>query len=198
MRINTLNLTLLSVSLIIIWILPLQLVNAAGSILNPDFEGDSGWTFYDNGEYWTGEYSTAWASQGSRSYMIHIPPSGGGCGNFPGGHTYGEFSQDVDLTGVGRIIFDLNTFGIWYNPQWTDSMHSAEVWIGNTQVYYREKEIGTFLDQSFSTFGYSGINKLTFRMQGHSQFCYTNDRGLYIDNIRMVDPVASFLPMVIN
>jgi surface antigen len=155
-------------------------------ITNPDFELDTGWTYFDTGEYWQGGYSQNWSNKGSRSYILHIPSPGSGCYNYPGDNTYSEVYQFVDLSDISTVIFDLKTFGAWDVPELSpDIYHSVEVWIGNTRVYIRERQVGVFLNQSFSVTQFSGTHKLVFRMQGHENFCSSTDRGLYIDNIRV-------------
>jgi len=182
-------------SVFITYLLLIQSVRAQGSIENPDFENDTGWSFYDNGEYWTGEYSTGWASHGVQSYEIHIPPAASGCDNYPGENTYGEVFQDVDLSGVKRIMFDLRTFGSWNIPGLgPDYYHSVGLWVDGTQTYTREREGGEFDNQLSSITGFSGTHRLAFRMQGYANFCSTSDRGLYVDNVRFVTSIV-YLPL---
>lgn len=172
-------------------------VVAQGTISNPDFEEDSGWVFFDNGDYWVGEYSSFWASHGFRSYLIHIPPEGSLCENYPGANTYGEISQSVDLTGVDGILFDFRTFGTWDIPLFSpDYYESAEVWVDAIEVYHKEREVGDFYNQIIPVSGFIGTHKLTFRMQFHEDFCSSfNDKGMYIDNLRLVSHFV-FLPII--
>ena len=173
-------------------------VVAQGEITNPSFENETGWSFYASGSYWMGEYTYDWASHGSRSYQIHIPPAPSGCENYPGTNTYGEVYQDVDLTGVEEIAFDLKTYGPWDIPALGPGYyHSAEVWLDGTKVYSREREVGEFFSQMVPTKGVAGIHTLSFRMQGHDDFCSTADRGLLVDNVRFVRHKV-YLPLVLQ
>jgi hypothetical protein len=191
-----------SVLIVLICILLPQSVFALGAVQNPGFENESNWTYFDNGEYWTGEYNGSWASEGSRSYKLHIPPSIDFCYNAPGENTYAEIYQDVDLTGISEVFFDIATSGMWdVTGLGTQYYTSAEVWIGDTLVYIRERDTGTFLAQSFLTEGYYGVYRLSFRMQSHGNFCTTGTRELYIDNIRPVYfdiDHRSYLPAIIR
>jgi hypothetical protein len=173
-----------------------QSVSAQVNIQNPDFENSTDWSFYNTGLYWTGQYSTGWASHGLRSYEIHIPLSAT-CDNYPGENTYGEVFQNVDLTSVNGIIYDLRTFGSWDIPVLgPDYYHSVEVWIDGTKVYTHEREKGEFDNQVISITGLSGIHRLAFRMQGHASFCSSANRGLNIDNIRFINSFKYYLPLI--
>lgn len=178
-------------TVLVICLLLTQSATAQGNIQNPDFENDIGWSFYNNGENWTGQYSSEWASHGVRSFKIYIPGSCAGDGIYPGENTYGEvFQQNVDLTGASELWFDLLTFGSWDVPGLgNDYYHSAEVWIDGTKVYSRERQVGQFLNQQIIlNGGYSGSHTISFRMQGHADFCSSIPRGLFIDNTSLVIP----------
>ncbi len=150
------------------------------------------------GEYWTGEYSTEWASHGLQSYVIHIPYAEG-CSSYPGANTYGEVFQNVDLTWGKQILFDMRAYGGGWvpPPQYPQYYTSAEVWIDGTQVYTREGQNGTFYDQVIPVTGFSGTHRLALRMRVHADSCVTADRGMNVDNIRLVLRQV-FLPVVIR
>lgn len=154
---------------------------------NSDFEENLGWEFYDNGEYWEGGYSDSWSSHGTRSYLIMIPTDDTGCYAYPGENTYGMVSQEVNLTNIRKIYFDFKTFGSWDVPGLgPDYYHSFEVWIDNSMLYSRERQIGEFFNQSISVEDFAGEHTISFRMQGFANFCSTCNRGVYLDNIRAV------------
>jgi hypothetical protein len=107
--------------------------------------------------------------------------------------------QNVDLTSVNGIMFDLRTFGTWNIPAFgPDYYHSAEVWIDGTKVYTHDRDKGEFDNQLISTTGLSGIHRLAFRMQGHASFCSTANRGINIDNIRLLNSFDYYLPLAIK
>jgi hypothetical protein len=176
-------------------------VSARPTIQNPSFEADTGWTYFDNGDYWAGEYTDAWASQGNRSFLIHIPITD--CEYSPPAYSYGEVVQDVDLTGISTILFDLRVHGLFYVPVFgEDHYYSTEVWIGDTKVYSVEKQSDAFIDltyydQAITTTGYSGVHRLTFRMQSHASDCTLTYRQMFFDNIRF-ETNPYFLPMIIK
>ncbi len=167
-------------------------------IANPSFEEDANWTFYDNGEGWKGQYSNAWASDGTRSYEILIPGDSD-CTIFPGDNTYGEIYQNVDFTGVDGFYFDFRTYSIWDAPYFgPDYFTSAEVWIDGARVYYLRGETDfldskEYLDQWVSTRGITGLHRLTIRMQHHLNMCVINNRGIFIDNLRVGPSPFSYL-----
>ncbi len=179
-------------------LLPVTLYAEAQGILNPDFERNTHWTFSDNGAYWTGGYSTEWASSGARSYEIHIPPAATGCDNYPGKDTHAEVSQSVDFSAVDALQFDLKTFGTWDLPALgSEYYHSVEVTVDGVTVYHMERETGEFHDQSVPCSSFTGVHVLSFLMQGHASFCSSSDRGMYIDNIRVVRrSFFSYVPFI--
>ncbi len=175
---------------VILFLMAFSLVNSLTMpIANPSFEENAAWTFYDNGEGWTGRYSNAWATDKTYSYEIYIPGSPD-CSVFPGANTYGEIYQEVDLTGVEGFYFDLRTYSIWDAPYFgPDYYSSVEVWVDGSRVYFLRGETDfldtkDYLDQWVSTRGLTGLHRLAIRMQHHSDMCVISDRSLFIDNLR--------------
>jgi hypothetical protein len=202
MKIPKFNLAVPVLFLVLLSLLVTQNVLGFGSIQNPSFEDDTGWTYYESDSYWTGEYTNSWATQGSRSFLIQIPING--CTYYPPAHSYGEVYQDVDLTGISAILFDLRVRGWFYAPGLgAEYYYSTEVWIGDTMLYSVEKQANgpidlTYIDQTISTAGYNGVYRLTFRMQSHASSCTDSPRQMYFDNVSLV-PISfsyNYLPII--
>ena len=76
-------------------------------INNPSFETDGCWIHDNNGfTMYKGEYSTAWASAGSRSYHLYLEP------NYGISYAINIVSQEVDLKDVESMEFDANCINL--------------------------------------------------------------------------------------
>lgn len=176
-----------AVVLATIALLSLSAAVHAGAIANPGFETDAAWTssVVDPDGKYSAYYTTSWASEGTRSFVLHR-----GTGTVTAG-AYAQISQTgVNLTGATKIIFDCqdtgidvvplrfilddtNIVGTWYNNGWPGGQGSG--W-GHTAVTTGiEIPLGGI---------YNGAHKLTIQMWNPSSH-YPADPKIYrIDNLR--------------
>jgi hypothetical protein len=167
---------------------------AVAEIGNPSFEDDSGWVFSHTGNYWSYDFTENWSTKGARSLTLYVPGSIGSL--YPGANTYAQVAEQVDLTGVKEILFDLQTYGTWNDPAASaDTYHSFEILVDGNVVYTLGRETGTFTGQRAPVVDYDGAHTLTLRMRGHADYQSIENRGLYLDNLRIARTTTA-LPVV--
>ncbi len=157
--------------------------NDTKKITNSGFESDAGWSYADapllpgaSKAQLSGEYSTEWSSEGSRSYKIFYK-------KHDSSHGAAEISQQIDFTNIGRIWFDYKILG--YNP----TPPAMWVYIDDVVKYSMEApkaDVSVEVrDASFSP-GVTGVHTLKFRYGG--MVSPPSVFPFYIDNIRAEIP----------
>jgi serine/threonine protein kinase len=161
---------------------------------NPGFEDTTGWDLKIGDSHILGKYTDEWASEGSKSYKIYMI----GDANFEYCFISGirtTINQNVDLTDVDEILFDLNlkpgiaTKDSQGNPVRT----KAVAFVDGEQVFLsNENADGQQLNQKISpNKKYPGKHDLKFGLMTTYHFCVkgrneADSLTLFIDNIRLV------------
>ncbi|MBP6965422.1 MAG: PEP-CTERM sorting domain-containing protein [Armatimonadetes bacterium] len=159
----------------------------ADAIANASFETDAAWTagIADPDGKYSAYYTTSWASEGLRSFVLHR-----GTGTVTAG-AYAQISQTgVNLTGATKLIFDcqdtgidvvplrfivddVNIVGTWQNNGWPGGQGSD--W-GHTAVTTGiEIPLGA---------AYPGLHKLTIQMWNPASHWPADPKIYCIDNLR--------------
>lgn len=177
-------------------IYPTSPVISPDILMNPGFEEPEGWASKSGDAHILGRFSDAWASEGKISYQIAL------FGDYsyeycftPGMRT--TLNQNVDLTNVRKILFDLNIRPAVNSEGFHGEKISISpvVFIDGEQVYISSDGIrGELLEQEILLDRpYNGRHDLKFGLMASSRFCVkgiTDDESflMYIDNIRFVYP----------
>ena len=158
-----------------------------GSMANASFEDSTAWLYSENDPYgkFSGGYSTAWASSGSRSYLLYR-----GTGYNGGGGWWGQIQQSgVDLTGVGTILFDVHAIGVDMNYlRW----YVDSSLVG--QYYVNSPSWGGVVDRfkiPVDVSAYTGAHSLTIRMCSDGDTGPADPKYYFLDNIRAIPEPAT-------
>jgi hypothetical protein len=165
---------------------------------NPSFESDSDWavTVNDSDGKYSASYTTAWASDHSRSFLFQR-----GTGAVTAGY-YAQISQEnVNLTGVTKLLFDCQdtgidtvplrfivddsqVVGVWQNNGWPGGAGSG--WGHTAETFNIEIPLAT---------AFSGLHKLTIQMINPISHYPADPKVYRIDNLRTT-PEPAVLPML--
>jgi len=160
---------------------PTSVMGSPALIEEPSFETVTPtiWVYdEDDGDY-NGAQSSAWASQGTNSYLLSCTNAG------IGGGKYAEIAQTVNFTLLDTIFFDCQL----YSNQTT---FEAQVWVNTTpdptKVWSKAVPTATtpYLQESVDVSTYTGSLDLMFRVQNIGG---TYSKGVnvntYFDNIKI-------------
>lgn len=156
---------------------------AEAAITDPSFEGSGGWVADNNGAFTAERYDTMSVNglptdgtQYGRIYSIYQS-------SFVAGQ-FGEFSQEVDLTGVSTLIFDaaLDSFDGSEQNAWntqfeaTFRIGSDTEWSANTH--------GEFDDVTIDVSGLTGLHTIAFRNTALTDGYARASNWFMFDNLR--------------
>jgi hypothetical protein len=148
-------------------------------VLEPGFETVNQWTFASTMDTYYGRRTTAWETEGSRSYEIRYQATSG----LLGAGAAELYQDNVDLTDADAIIFDTQLYG-WSLPAET---LIASVYIDDAEVWSQEVPLSTtvYYNQSFDVSGYTGPHRLTFHLENQEVTSTTPGGRFRFDNVRI-------------
>jgi hypothetical protein len=176
---------------------------AGATILNPSFEGTSGWSLSQVGVFGLSSESSAVGglpTDGSLYGRIYS-----GSGSIIDSGEYGQWSQSVDFSQIGSITFDATLVEFQRTsgtPAFMSFLKAVVRVDGNT--LWTGDSLGTFLNQTIDTSAITGVVNLDFRLQAIADSNDENTANGYIsdwfvfDNLRMKEvPEPSALALAI-
>ena len=161
---------------------------AGATVMNPSFEGTTGWVL-----------SGTIGGQSSESFGVGGLPTDGsnygrvfsGSGSNISSGQFGQWSQAVDFTEIDALTFDATLVEFQRTsgaPTWM-SFLEARVQVDGVTLW-TGSSLGTFLDQEIDTSGFTGVANLTFRLEAIANSNGENQTNGFIsdwfvfDNIR--------------
>lgn len=169
-----------------------------GSIVNGSFESHH-WLNSPNGLpnhmpddwYWRNSGATnghidfnSWSSNGNCSLYVFASTRS----NHKSGD-YLEFYQNVDMTGMTELLFDIHLRGGIYTKSYF-AVDSQKLWICN--------QPGTFIDTTIDIKNLSGIHEVSFGVEVFQSYDARADGWTYFDNIRLVPEPATIVLFVLG
>ncbi|MFC2019516.1 hypothetical protein ACFLU4_06175 [Chloroflexota bacterium] len=187
--------------LVTIWTIPVALfvilvvaipviVYAAAALSQPSFETVSSWTYTEEDAQYNGAQSSAWASQGSNSYLLSATN-----GTITA-LDHAQIAQTVDMSRIDILSFDLRG----YNSKADEDVVHTHVYVGGVEAWTQALPISltTYLHNELDLSAYTGAStSLAFALEAHVQ-ANAADLGAYFDNIKLWGSYDSDLTTVNN
>ncbi len=166
-------------------------------IIDPSFEEYLGinWGVYYNGLHKKFVATRETSFTGEGTYSLRLKFNERTVNSYFVGGTYGGVYQDVDLTEVNTLYYDIKIVGNEQSNAW-----NFQIVVDDTVVKeYRDNE-GPFTKRTDSADvrGYTGVHRLWFRIYVPADHSFSNieEREVYVDNLRthIGDPDYRILP----
>ncbi|MFC2018743.1 hypothetical protein ACFLU4_02145 [Chloroflexota bacterium] len=174
--------------LITIWAIPITLfiilvvaipvtVYAAAALLQPSFETVSSWTYTEEDAQYNGAQSSAWASQGSNSYLLSAT------NGTISALDHAQIAQTVDMSRIDTLSFDVRG----YNSKAAEDVVHTNVYVGGVETWTQAlpESLTTYLHNEVDLSAYTGAStSLAFALEAHVQ-ANAADLGAYFDNVKL-------------
>ena len=120
-----------------------------------------------------------WVSDGGYSLYVFA-----GIGSNHSVGDFVEFYQDVDMTGMSDLLFDVHLRGGDYTNSYL-AIDSQIMWINN--------QAGTFIDTTIDISNFSGVHEIELGVEVFQDYGWHADGWTYFDNLRLVPEPGTVL-----
>ncbi len=150
------------------------------NIINPSFEnGITGWTITNMSDPTMGlSIESTFATNGTHNLQVF---SGGDYSN-TAGNNHGAY-QNVLLTGIGQILFDVKLSSHYYGEPCVFRDYAA-MFLVDGSPYWTQTVAGTYLDQYINVSALFGSHKIELRLQCIQDENYAPSMWAEWDNLR--------------